>query len=160
MLCDVGYEKSEPPGKLPAVPPPWWASSKRVTDADVTSMVLTMGRGVFFALLGAAGLVLKRHYAGPHQNVVHSYGGNIAASFAVYFVVSNLRLHFHSRYSRLLTAAAALLVVELFEVTDGFGVMTNVYDRVDLVANAGGVAFALAVDAFTPNDLPPLPHHR
>ncbi len=115
-----------------------------------TSTVLTRGRNVFFVLLGVAGLVLKPHYSGPHQNFVHSYGGNIAASFAAYFVVANLRLHLHSRYGRLLTAAAALLVVELFEVTNGFGVMTNVYDPADLVANAAGVALALAVDALGP----------
>jgi hypothetical protein len=132
----------------------------RTSTPPLRTAVLTSGRNVFFALLGAAGLVLKGHYSGPHQNVVHSYGGNLAASFAVYFVVSNLRVHFHSRYSRLLTAAAALLVVELFEVTNGFGVMTNVYDRVDLVANAGGVALALAVDVLTPNDVSALPHQE
>jgi hypothetical protein len=125
-----------------------------------TSAPVPVVRTVFFVLLGVAGLVLKRHYSGPHQDLVHSYGGNVTASFAVYFVVSNLHLHLHSRYGRLLTAAAALLVVELFEVTNGFGVMTNVYDPVDLLANAGGVAFALAVDALTPNDLPALPHRE
>ena len=41
-------------------------------------------RNVFFALLGVAGLVLEGHYRGPYQQAVHSYGGNIAASFAVY----------------------------------------------------------------------------
>jgi hypothetical protein len=116
-------------------------------------------KSTVFALLGAAGLVLKPHYSGPHQTAVLSYGGNVAASFAVYFVVSNLRLHSHSRYGRLLTAAAALFVVESFEVTNGFGVMTNVYDRVDLVANAVGVGFGLAVDALTRNDQPPPSHH-
>ena len=127
-----------------------------------TSAPASVVRTVFFVLLGVAGLVLKRHYAGPHQELVHSYGGNMAASFAVYFVVSNLRrpdylavLGTLSKHSRLLTAAAALLVVELFEVTNGFGVMTNVYDPVDLVANACGVAFAVAVDAFAPGLPPP-----
>ena len=130
-----------------------------------TSAPVTVVRTVFFVLLGVAGLVLKRHYSGPHPDVVHDYGGNVAASFAVYFVMSNMRvpLHFalsglrlrlHPSYGRLLTAAAALLVVELFEVTNGFGVMTNVYDPMDLVANVGGVALALAVDALTPNGMP------
>ncbi len=116
--------------------------------------VSTKSRTVFFALLGVAGLVLKRHYVGRYRDVVHDYGGNISASFAVYFVLSNLHLHAQSKYRRLWTAAAALLVVDLFEVTDGFGVMTNVYDPVDLVANAVGVALAWAVDAITPNGLP------
>ena len=136
-----------------------------------TSAPVTVVRTVFFVLLGVAGLVLKRHYSGPLPDVVHNYGGNVAASFAVYFIMSNmrvplhfalsgLRLHLHPSYGRLLTAAAALLVVELFEVTNGFGVMTNVYDPMDLVANVGGVALALAVDALTPNGMPPLPHHE
>lgn len=43
-------------------------------------------------------------------------------------------------------AALALAVVELFEITGGFGVMTNVYDPVDLAANVVGVALALAAD--------------
>jgi hypothetical protein len=111
---------------------------------------LATGRNVFFVILGVVGLVLKGHYSGRWQVVIHSYGGNVAASFATYFVVSNLRPPFHWRYGRLLTAAGALLVVELFEVTNGFGVMSNVYDPMDLVANAGGVALALAVDALTP----------
>ncbi len=130
-----------------------------------TSAPATVVRTVFFVLLGVAGLLLKRHYSGPHPDVVHSYGGNVAASFAVYFIMSNVRLplHFavsglrlplHPSNGRLLTAAAALLVVELFEVTNGFGVMTNVYDPMDLVANVGGVALALAVDALMPNGMP------
>jgi hypothetical protein len=104
-------------------------------------------RNVLFALLGVAGLVLKGHYSGPYQQAVHSYGGNIAASFAVYFVVALLPLPL--RFRKLLTAGLALLVVELFEALNGFGVMTNVYDQVDFAANAVGVALALAVDIVT-----------
>jgi hypothetical protein len=36
------------------------------------------------------------------------------------------------------TVGIALLVVELFEATNGFGVMTNVYDPADFVVNAVG----------------------
>jgi hypothetical protein len=43
-------------------------------------------------------------------------------------------------------AIIALLIVELFEATDGFGVMTNTYDRFDFLANALGVALGVAVD--------------
>ena len=107
-------------------------------------------RNVFFALLGVAGLVLKGHYSGPYQDAVRSYGGNITASFAVYFIVSNLR--FHSKSRRWMTAGVALAVVELFEAGNGFGVMTNVYDRVDFAANAVGIALALAIDYVTPGD--------
>jgi len=104
-------------------------------------------RNVFFALLGAAGLVLKGHYSGPYQQAVHGYGGNIAASFAVYYVVALLPLP--PRFGKLLTAGLALVVVELFEASNGFGVMTNVYDPVDFAANAVGIALALAADSVT-----------
>jgi hypothetical protein len=41
---------------------------------------------------------------------------------------------------------ATLVAVEAFELSDGFAVMANVVDPVDLVANAAGVALAVAVD--------------
>lgn len=108
--------------------------------AKTTSKV----RNVSFVLLGVAALALKRHYSGPFVEIVHSYCGNISASFAAYFVVRILTSSW--RYGRLVTAGIALLVVELFEATNGFGVMTNVYDPVDFVANVVGVGLALAID--------------
>ena len=104
----------------------------------------SMARNVSFVLLGVAALVLKRHYSGPYVEIIHSYSGNVSASFAVYFVVRLLTSGW--RYGRLVTAGIALLVVELFEATNGFGVMTNVYDPVDFVANAVGVGLALVLD--------------
>jgi len=104
----------------------------------------SMARNVSFVLLGVAALVLKRHYSGPYVEIIHSYSGNVSASFAVYFVVRLLTSGW--RYERLVTAGIALLVVELFEATNGFGVMTNVYDPVDFVANAVGVGLALVLD--------------
>jgi hypothetical protein len=104
-------------------------------------------RNLFFVLLGTAGLILKGHYSGPCQEAVHSYGGNIAASFAVYYMVTLLPLPL--RFRKLLTAGLALAVVELFEALNGFGVMTNVYDQVDFAANAVGIALALAVNIVT-----------
>lgn len=101
-------------------------------------------RNVLFVLLGAAALVMKRHYSGPFVDVVRSYGGNVSASFAVYFLIGIVASVWRS--DRLLTAGAAFLVVALFEVTNGFGAMTNVYDPADLVGNALGVALAWAVD--------------
>lgn len=41
--------------------------------------------------------------------------------------------------------AFALLATELFEATDGFGVMSNAYDPADYIANAAGVALAAVV---------------
>jgi hypothetical protein len=108
-------------------------------------------RNVFFVLVGTTGLVLKRHYSGPYREAVHSYGGNIAASFAVYFwsnlVVTLLPLR--PRFRKVSAAGLALAVVELFEALNGFGVMTNVYDQFDFAANAAGIALALAVDTVT-----------
>ena len=114
-------------------------------------------RNVFFVLVGTAGLVLKGHYSGPYREAVYSYGGNVAASFAVYYVVT--LLPFPSRSRKVLTAGLALAVVELFEALNGFGVMTNVYDQVDFAANAVGIALALAVDSVTSGISRPPSHH-
>lgn len=101
-------------------------------------------RNVCLILLGVAVLVLKRLYHGPLAQVVYSYGGNFAVSFAVYFLaaIAAARLG----WGRLAIAASALLAVEAFEITNGFGVMSNVYDPVDLIANAVGIAVALTLD--------------
>ena len=124
-------------------------------------------RNVLFVLLGVGGLVLKGRYSGPGQDLVHSYGGNVAASFAVYFwarlatgrFAARSLAHGARREQRLalkwnlphvLAAGLALVIVQLFEVFDGFGVMTNVYDRFDLLANTAGIAIAFALDASLP----------
>ncbi len=104
-----------------------------------------VARNVLFALLGVTALVLKGHYSGPFMEIVDCYAGNISASFAVYFIVGLLTLNW--RFRKLVTAVIALLVVELFEVTNGFAVMSNVYDRADLVVNVVGVGLALSIDA-------------
>ncbi len=119
-------------------------------------------RNVLFVLLGVAGLVLKGRYSGPASDLVHSYGGNIAASFAAYFWAKLVTATFVVRFladgahrdqvapsnlPRVLAAGLALLLVQLFEVFDGFGLMSNVYDRLDLAANTVGIAIAFAVDA-------------
>lgn len=100
---------------------------------------------IVLILLGIAALVLKPHYSGSLREVVWSYGGNTAVSFSVYFLMTFLPVTARSR-SRLLSAGLALLVVQLFEATDGFGVMSNVVDSIDFFANAVGVGLALAVD--------------
>jgi hypothetical protein len=102
------------------------------------------GRRVVLVLLGVVGLVLKSSYEGPFAEVVHSYAGNVAASFAVYFLAAIAGARRGA--GKLAAAAAALAIVEAFEVTDGFGVMSNVYDPVDLLANVVGVGVALVVD--------------
>lgn len=101
-------------------------------------------RNVFFILLGATAFLLKRHYSGPFVGAVSSWGGNVSVSLTLYFVVRMSIIG--RRFGRLVTASIALLAVELFEATNGFGVMRNVYDRFDFVANAVGVGLALAFD--------------
>lgn len=104
-------------------------------------------RNVLFVLLGVAGLLAKPHYHGIGAGLVHSYFGNLSVSFAVYF---NARLvPWPPRLALLLSAGCALAAVEAFEVTNGFGVMSNVYDPLDLLANIVGVGLAVAVDAAT-----------
>ncbi len=116
-------------------------------SGDETLATRAKVRSVFLVLIGVTGLVFKRQYSGPLQEAVYSYGGNVAASFAAYYVVT--LLSFPPRFKKALTAGIALAVVELFEALNGFGVMTNVYDRFDFAANAAGIALALAVDAVT-----------
>jgi hypothetical protein len=113
---------------------------------DMTAKV----RNVVCVLLGVAVFMLKRHYSGPFDEMVHGYAGNISVSFALYFVAVNLPLR--STYKRLLTAGLVLAAVELFEALDGFGVMTNTYDPFDFLANAVGIAFAWAVDTMLEPD--------
>jgi hypothetical protein len=112
-------------------------------------------RNVVMALLGAMVLVLLRGYDGPFEVMLGSYGGNVAVSFALYFAALNATARYQR--PRFLAASATLLAVELFEVTDGFGIMANTFDPIDLVANAAGVGLAVIVDVVT---TPILRRHR
>jgi hypothetical protein len=105
------------------------------------------GRNVVFVLVGVTVLLMKRNYAGFARDFVQSYAGNVSVSFAVYFILANLP--FPARYSRALRALLGLLLVELFEATNGFAVMTNTYDPGDFLANGVGIALALAADLLT-----------
>ena len=101
-------------------------------------------RNVLFILLGVLVLLIKHSYNGSGQEIVNSYSGNLSISFAVYFLIcfnSN-----HWKKNKLITAIISLIIVELFEITNGFGLMTNTYDAIDLFANLIGVILALAVD--------------
>ena len=104
-------------------------------------------RNVVMALIGAAVLVLVPAYDGPFGEVLWAYGGNVAVSFALYFAALNASTRY--RRPRWLAASATLLAVELFEATDGFGVMANTFDPIDFVANAAGVGLAIVVDVVT-----------
>jgi len=99
------------------------------------------------ALLGGAVLVLVPAYDGPLAELLGAYEGNVAVSFALYFAALSASARY--RWPRLLAASATLLAVELFEATDGFGVMANTFDPIDFAANAAGVGLAIVVDVVT-----------
>ncbi len=101
-------------------------------------------RNVLFIILGALVLVLKQNYNGPFIEIVKSYSGNLSVSFAIYFLIS-LNSH-HWKRNKLITAIISLIIVELFEITNGFGIMVNVYDTIDLFANLIGIILALVLD--------------
>lgn len=110
-------------------------------------------RNVLLVLCGVAALVLKARYSGPGVELVHSYLGNVSATFAVYFLCANAVLltkpFLPLRLVRAASAASAFAIVALFEATDGFRVMTNTYDPLDHAANALGITLALLADTAT-----------
>ena len=108
-------------------------------------MVNEKARNVLFVLLGVVALVLKGSFVEPSAGIVHRWGGNLAVSFACYFLASIPPVR--RRRRKLVAAASALVAVEAFEATNGFGIMSNVYDPVDFAANALGVGLALTIDA-------------
>lgn len=104
-------------------------------------------RNVGFVLVGVAAMLLKARYSAQLPEPIRNGGGNAAGSFAVYFVIGSSVLG--RRIGRLGTVLVALLAVQSFEATDGFGVMTNTYDPMDYVANFVGIAAAVAADLAT-----------
>jgi len=68
----------------------------------------------------------------------------LSISFALYFILMNLRVQLRAK--RVLTALLALVLAEAFEVFDGFGMLANTHDPVDLIANAVGIGCALGLD--------------
>ena len=101
-------------------------------------------RNIIFILTGVFVLVFKRYYNGPQQELVLSYASNISVSFAIYFIA--LLAFDRLVHARLLAVFGSLLAVEVFELTNGFGFMSNVYDPRDYLANALGITLALVVD--------------
>jgi hypothetical protein len=101
-------------------------------------------RNVLFILLGVLVLVLKHNYNGPYSEIVKSYSGNLSVSFAIYFIICLSSNNW--KKNKFITATIALIIVELFEITNGFGIMKNVFDTIDLIANLIGIIFALVLD--------------
>ena len=101
-------------------------------------------RNLVFILFGVLVLVFKRYYSGPFEELVHAYGSNISVSFAIYFIIL-IGLEVLPQ-TRLLAVSGSLLAVELFELTNGFGILSNTYDPMDYIANALGITLALVAD--------------
>ena len=90
-------------------------------------------------------LLFKRNYIGPYAELLYRHGSNFSVSFAVYFIA---QLGFSTLpYPRIFSTIGSLLAVELFELTNGFGMMSNVYDTCDYLANALGIGLALGIDS-------------
>jgi hypothetical protein len=100
-------------------------------------------RSIILVLVGVSGLLIKRWLSTSLGEMAYCYLGNVSISFSVYYLVS---LAARGRFNRVVYAVIALIAVESFELADGFGIMSNVYDPNDLIANAIGVAIALVVD--------------
>ena len=101
-------------------------------------------RNLLFIFLGLLILLFKNSYTGPCAELFYRYASNFSVSFAIYFIA---QLGFYPLpYPKLVSAAGALLAVELFELTNGFGIMINFYDPWDYFANALGVGLALGID--------------
>ncbi len=108
-------------------------------------------RDVILDLAGVAGLLMKSWA----RRCLEELGlrlfecsrlflsGECGFQFAVYFLAS---IAARTRLNHVAIAVLALGVVEGFEFTNGFGMMTNVYDPLDYLANALGVALAYVVD--------------
>lgn len=121
-------------------------ASRAPTVGDAVGLRISV-RNVALAVLGALVLVLKPAYHGPLYTFVYSYAGNFSVSFALYFAA--LSAMAKCRWPRLTAASATLVAVEAFELTDGFGLLVNVFDAGDLLANAAGIGFAVLVDVLT-----------
>lgn len=99
---------------------------------------------VLFIVPGVIILVLKQSYSGPYPEIVKSYAGNLSVSFAIYFLISIVSDNW--KKNKLITAAISLIIVESFEVANGFGIMKNVFDTIDLFANLIGISLAFVLD--------------
>ena len=99
---------------------------------------------VLFVLIGALGLILGGRYSGPAEILVHSYGSNIAFSFAAYFLFQLTRFRNAERISW--TIGIVFVCVSLSEIAQYLGYYSGVYDPWDFFSNAVGIAIALIID--------------
>ena len=99
---------------------------------------------VILVLLAISAFILKSQYQGPYQELVINYGSNILISFGVYLLLS---LYAETRdINKFIVFVIALTLVELFDVTNGYGFMKNIYNVFDLLANFIGIFLAAFLD--------------
>lgn len=101
-------------------------------------------RCVLLVMAGVVVFLFLDRYPGPYAEIVRAQGGNFAISFSLYYLA--LIPLWRTRSPRIFAAIAALTAVQLFEATNGFGVMVNVHDPVDYLANGLGIGAALGID--------------
>lgn len=99
---------------------------------------------VIWISIGVGGLLFSRHYAGPGADFLHAYGANLSFSFAAYFLLRFFNLP--PRDSRFSAAGLALAGVSAQEAAQGLWHYPGVFDALDFLFNAAGVALALGLD--------------
>ena len=100
--------------------------------------------------LGVLVLLAKSWFSDWLPEVIIAYAGNVSVSFAIYFI---FRLGSSNKLNKVICALLAMAVVGFFELTNGFGFMANVYDPMDLIADALGISLALLADVLTERTL-------
>lgn len=110
-------------------------------------------RNVLFILVAALLHMATRPYTGPYSEWVHSYGSNLAVSFALFFLLRFLRLP--KIEHPLACAGYALLILWAEEFAQMSREWPGVFDVWDLLYDALGVAVAILADKILPVTLPP-----
>jgi|APLow6443716910_1056828.scaffolds.fasta_scaffold359988_1 glycopeptide antibiotics resistance protein len=116
-----------------------------IIQENPTLELRSVARNLAFVAVAVMLFLMKKQYAGPFQELIGAYAGNVTVSFALYFVFQRLCM-MSPRFGRVIAAALVLACVESFELLDGFGFMANTYDTFDLLANAIGVGLAFSLD--------------
>jgi hypothetical protein len=101
-------------------------------------------RNLIFVGIGIIGLLFSRHYSGPFENMISSFGANITFSFGAYFILklSKLRL-FNNKF---INGGVIFLGVSLQEIAQGLHVCSGTYDPLDFLFNTIGISIAIFID--------------
>ncbi|HOJ04012.1 MAG TPA: hypothetical protein PK916_08415 [Bacteroidota bacterium] len=117
-----------------------------IIKKNPTQELRLVARNLGFVAVAIVLFMMKRQYAGPFQQLVFAYGGNVTVSFALYFSSLGSCILISPRFGGVMAAVLVLVCVESFELLDGFALTANTYDAFDLLANAIGVGLAFGID--------------